>query len=45
MVDSDSQCNLTGMSLPLSGSNDFESFYWEKQDGRVGMEGGRKEDT
>ncbi len=27
MVDADPQCNLTGMSLSLSGSNDFESFY------------------
>ncbi len=27
MVDADPQCNLTGMSLSLSGSDDFESFY------------------
>ncbi len=27
MVDADPQCNLTGMSLSLSGSSDFESFY------------------
>jgi chromosome partitioning protein len=27
MVDADPQCNLTGMSLSLSGSNDFETFY------------------
>jgi cellulose biosynthesis protein BcsQ len=31
MVDADPQCNLTGMTLALSGSTDFESFYKENK--------------
>ena len=27
MIDADPQCNLTGMSLSLSGTEDFETFY------------------
>ena len=30
MVDTDSQCNLTGLSLSLSGRDNFEQFYDDK---------------
>lgn len=35
MVDADPQCNLTGMTLSLSGSSDFESFYENNKTGNL----------